>query len=138
MSDTDRLRADAALIAVGSWITHREVRLGDDPFPKRLGIVCAVDRERTVDDDGDITDVVVYRYRNPDNRDPYNVGRVTGADIDPAASAWATPLEVSRLARRVCFEVGRSKTRSGIARELKPAERSAIRDVIAVLVAVLP
>jgi hypothetical protein len=134
MDEGDRLRADAQLIGVGTWLRHATVRHTDDPYGKVLGIVCEVTRDRHVDDDGEITDVTVYRVRDPNGHDPYNVTLVQGSDVDPSEAWTATPLEVSRLVRRVGYEVGRSKTRSGIARELRPHERAALVDALRVLV----
>jgi hypothetical protein len=131
----ERLRADAALVGVGTWLRHGTVRHTDDPYGKVLGIVCDITRERRVDDDGEITEQTVYRYRNPDGHDPLNVGVVQGCDVDPSEAWTATPLEASRLVRRIGFEVGRSKTRTGIAKELRPHERTALLDAVAVLVA---
>ena len=61
---------------------------------------------------------------------------MTGDDIDPAECWPASTYDIARLVRRICFQLGRSKTRSGVARELHPHERTALLDALAVLAAV--
>jgi hypothetical protein len=128
------LQADAALVGVGWWVRSRTVidRYGDPAG----GIVCHVDRQHVADDDGEIHDLALYRVRNTHDIDPLGARILDGSDIDPAGAAPASYHDAATLTRRVCFELGKTRRRSGIARELRPAELSALRDVVAVLSAV--
>jgi len=129
------LPADARLIDVGSWLRSRSiVDLDGEPVG---GICCRIDRQTLFESDtGEIRDVTLYRVRHPDDRDPLRMRILDGADIDPATAWPATPKEVGRLVRRVCFEIGRSRNRTGIARELGAHETTAVVDCAAVLAAV--
>jgi hypothetical protein len=129
------LQADAALVDVGVWIRSRTVvNTYGEPVG---GIVCRVEHQTAADPEtGEMTDLVIYRTRDPNDLDPLNVRTFGGADIDPATACPAHPREVGRLVRRVCFEIGRAKNRTGIAKELGGHERTALLDVIAALVAV--
>ena len=134
-NESDRLRADAALVGVGSWA--RSKTIVDHRGDPAGGIVCAILGGPIYDTDtGEIKDATCYRVRDPDDLDRMRFRLLGVADVDPAESTMAHPREVGRLARRLAYEIGRSKRSTGIARELGHAEIMAWTDVHALLVAV--
>jgi len=133
---SDRLRADAALVGVGSWAYSKTII--DSRGEPSGGIVCAILGGPIYDTDtGEIRDATQYRVRDPDDLDRFRVKLFGVADVDPADATMAHPREVGRLARRLAYEIGRSKNRtSTVAKELSHAEIMAWTDIHALIAAV--
>ena len=130
------LEADAALIAVGTWIRSKTIV---NSFDEAVGgIVCEIVRlDRYDPDTGEITYTAAYRVRDCNDPDTLRARVLTGDDIDPGDAWPASTYDIARLVRRICFEIGRSKSRAArAARELRPHETSALYDALDVARAV--
>jgi hypothetical protein len=135
MTDADRLRADAALVDIGVWA--RSKTIVDSHGEAAGGIICAILEGPGYDTEtGEITNAVAYRTRDPDDLDRFRIRILGAGDIDPAACHPASARDVGRLVRRLCFEIGRSKNRTGIAREIGYQEQMALHDILVLLRAV--
>lgn len=130
------LESDAALVAVGSWLRSKTIV---NSFDEAVGgIVCdAVVRQQVDDETGEVSDIVLYRVRDCNDPVPLRWRVLPGDDVDPGEAWPASTYDISRLVRRVCFEIGKAKTRTArAARELSLEERGALVDALSALVAV--
>jgi hypothetical protein len=128
--------ADAALIAVGTWIRSKTIVNSYDEAV--AGIVCLITHSESLDaETGEITARLLFTVRDCNDVDPLRVRTLPADDIDPADAYPASTYDVARLVRRVCFEVGKAKSRkTRAARELTDHELTALLDALRVLAAV--
>ena len=133
-AEARRLVADANLIAVGCsiWSLTRVDAFGDPVG----GLVCRIDRWTTTTDDdtGEIVDRVSFRCRFPYG-DLLQYTTVDGADVDPAAVELVNRNRATKIVRRICKALDRTK-RGGITPPLTASELAAIADAYRLVVEV--
>lgn len=130
------LESDAALIAAGSWLRSKTIV---NAFDEAVGgIVCdAVVRQQVDDETGEVSDITLYRVRDCNDPAPLRYRILPGDDVNPGEAWPASTYDIARLVRRICFEIGKAKSRTTrAARELTNEERVALYDAIAALVAI--